>query len=146
MWLAAIFMLGSLATVTAIQDLIQNVINFLLSTGAGKSLGVMVGIKLSLLMALVARGIFEIRHSRAALIGLTTVFLAYAAVVVMDLPEVHSKATNSFETAYGSTLLFGNTVLFLTLLLFARFVYLEANGLISVSSPDSINSRDRACG
>ncbi len=143
LWLAAIFMLGSLATVTAIQDLIQNVINFLLSTGAGKSLGVMVGIKLSLLMALVARGIFEIRHSRAALIGLSTVLLAYAAVVVMDLPEVHSKVSNNFETAYGSILLLGNTALFLTVLLFARFVYLEANGVISISSPDAIPSTGR---
>ncbi|MDG2014558.1 MAG: hypothetical protein P8J33_13705 [Pirellulaceae bacterium] len=133
MWLAVLFLLASAASVTGIASLFRNVIaNTLGSGGAGNSTLMWVFlIKLGGLLLLLVRGLIEVRHSKLAVVGLFSVLFAYGiAHLINEVPEVQAKSSEYLHASLGNSLLFGSTALFVSVLGYARFVYLNANGLV----------------
>lgn len=132
LWLAVIFLIASAASVTGISTMCRNVVSSLLgSETIGTSLVWIVSIKLTGLTLLVVRGLIEVRYSRLAVAGLLTVLLAYGmANLIIEIPDVRAQSSEFIHAALGNCLLIGCTALFVSVLGFARFVYLDANGLI----------------
>lgn len=129
LWFAGFCLLASMATVTDIPVLLGNLWTRL--TGSAGGVGWLIAAKLVGLMLLVFRGIVEVRHSRLALCGLVLVFFAYGlAALIHDVPEYQSLAGRYVQSAEQNLLLVGSSLLLLTVIGYARYVYLEANNLI----------------
>ncbi len=133
-WLAFTFLLASVASVTGISAMLQNIFQSLSgwsSTGSG--LLYLFFAKLIGLTVLVVRGLLEVRHSKFAVLGLLTVFLTYGtAILLNDIPGVQTQSNEYIHSALGNCLLVGSTALFITILSFARYVYLDVYGLTGV--------------
>ncbi len=136
LWGAGICLLASVVTVSNVPNLIGNLCATV--TGSpGNSVWIIV-LKLAALSLLIVRGIVEVRHSRVALVGLIMVFCAYGlATLVHDVPEYQSNASGVVQAAEGNLLLAGCTILFFSVIAYARFVYLQANGLIGVAGAEA---------
>ncbi len=132
MWLALIFLLASAASVTGISSLLKNL--FTNAVGSGSIAGgltLVLAVKILGLLLLVVRGLVEVRFSRLAVFALLVVFAAYGGAALMtEVPDVQSEASNFIHAARGNCLLLGATALLVSIIGFARYVYLEANGLI----------------
>lgn len=137
MWLALIFLLASAASVTGVSTLFRNVVSNTLGSqeGGGSTLFWVVAIKLVGLSLLIIRGLIEVRHSKLAFVGLVAVFLTYSmAHLINEVPDVQAQSSDYIHAALGNCLLFGSTALFVSVLAYARFVYLSANGLVLVKT------------
>lgn len=145
-FLAFVFLLASAASVTGIAAALKNVAgNFLGSNPIGNGIAIVLVFKLGGLLILFARTMVEVRHSRLAVLGLMLVVAAYGgAAVFSEVPAAQSKANEYVHSAFGNCLLFGATGIFLTALTFARFVYLEANGLVGRSKKRKANPEAQA--
>ncbi|MGI9518987.1 MAG: hypothetical protein ACR2NP_18185 [Pirellulaceae bacterium] len=132
MWLALIFLIASAASVTGISALLKNLfVNTIGSGTLGGGLTVVLAVKLLGLLLLVIRGLLEVRYSRLAVVTLLIVFAAYGGAALMsEVPHVQSEISQHVHAAQGNFLLLGATVLLISIMTFARYVYLEANGLI----------------
>ena len=132
MWLAFVFLIASAASVTGISSLLANATEHLFSKRSfANGITFMLIAKLVGLLLLFGRSLIEVRHSRLAISGLVLVLAAYTgASLINEIPAIQSKAGEVVHSACGNCMLFGSTALFLTVLTFARFVYLEANGLV----------------
>ena len=142
MWLAMIFLMASAASVTGISSICRNLFTHFISTeSVGSGLFWVFLIKLVCLAMLIVRGLIEVRYSRLAVVGLLVVLLAYGtASLVHEVPDVQVQSKKFIHAALGNCLLLGCTSLFIAVLGFARFVYLDANGLIK-SKPAEDSSR-----
>ena len=141
LWLAVILVLASAACVTGIQSTTSHLISWLTnSEGSPRALGWLLAAKLVCLSLLVGRGLFEVRVSPAASIGLVVVGLAYGTAALLQVPQTHAYLPLPIETTYGNAILIGTTSLFFSTLLYARHVYLVANGLIKQASLEDIES------
>jgi hypothetical protein len=102
----------------------------------------MLTFKLVLLSLLVARGSFEVRESRWALSLVVLVWGAYAAAIALQLPVLQPVLANMNESTMqvtcGNLILIGTLALFTAHIVFARFVYLQALGIIK---PVAIRSK-----
>ena len=137
MWLAMLFLLASAASVTGIASLFRNVVVNTLGSGAeGSSILMWVFlVKLGGLALLLIRGLIEVRHSKLAVVGLFSVLFTYGiAHLINEVPEVQAKSSEYLHASLGNSLLFGSTALFVSVLGYARFVYLNANGLAKTKS------------
>lgn len=135
MWLALIFLIASAASVTGVSTLFRNVVANTLGSqeGGASTLAWVVAIKLVGLSLLIIRGLVEVRHSKLAVVGLVAVFLTYGmAHLINEVPNVQAQSSDYIHAALGNCLLFGSTSLFVSVLAYARFVYLSANGLVAI--------------
>jgi hypothetical protein len=89
-------------------------------------------IKLGVLILLVVRGVIETRSSRAALAGVILTGVAFSAAVVGSIPTIQSFFASNHQLLRGNCALIGNALVLLTTLIFARFVFLQANGMITI--------------
>ena len=134
LWVAGICLLASMASVSGFSRLLEQSVCYFIQAEPGSGLTLIVIGKLVCLALLATRGVFEMRHSAAALAGLILVICAYAAATLIDLPQVQSEVANYVQAAHGNLLLVGASVLLATFTIYARQVYLEANGLIEVAA------------
>lgn len=137
MWLAFIFLIASAASVTGVSALFRNVVSNTLGSQetSGSAFLWVVVIKLVGLSLLIIRGLIEVRHSKLAVVGLVAVFLTYGlAHLIHEVPDVQAQSAEYIHAALGNCLLFGSTALFVSVLSYARFVYLSANGLVAVKT------------
>ena len=150
LWLGMIFLIASAASVTGIASLFRNVIsNTIGSSSGGITLLWVFVIKLAGLAILVVRGLIEVRHSRLAVVGLLIVLLSYGlAHLINEVPDMQVESSEYIHAALGNCLLFGCTALFVSVLGYARFVYLNANGLVKAqgNSKRNANKKARAAG
>ncbi len=140
LWSAGLCLMASVLTVSNLPGLVGNL--WVSVTGATGGSVWMTALKLAALSMLIVRGIVEVRHSRLALMSLILVFFAYGlAALVHEAPEYESRISGYVQAAEGNLLLLGSTLLFVSVIAFARFVYLEANGLAGAEGTENQSSR-----
>ena len=114
MWLAVVFLFASAASVTGISAMARNLLsNVLGSNTASQNLLLLFGLKIGGLLLLVVRGMFEVRYSRLAVLGLLMVLMAYGtAAFVNDVPGIQARSSDFIHSALGNCLLVGATSVF----------------------------------
>lgn len=125
-WFAAILLLGSINCVLNLGELATAWLGAV-GQGHGTTIGII--IQLVALTLIVARGAVEVRHSPASLAAIIVVWIAYGGSMILRLPGPASLLVrDDGYSACGLELLAATTV-FAGVTLYARFVYLQANGL-----------------
>jgi hypothetical protein len=131
LWIAALLMLGSLNCVVDLSLLASSLLHAFTSISFEQRPWLPVAIKVMILSTLVARGLYEVRASSGTFVLVLFVWLAYSIAAVLQLPTARPEIVNlSQETLLGNSLLFGTAVLLLAELTYARFIYLQAHGLM----------------
>lgn len=143
-WLAALFMLGSINCVVDLTGLLHSVTAALIGTDPGNGLVWLVTVKLLVLSLLVVRGIFEIRASVGALVGVVIVWIAYSSAVVLQIPAVKENLVQDSQFYYGNCLLIGSCSVFMSIVQYARFVFLHSNGLLESEVPQKAKQKKPA--
>ena len=130
LWFSALFVLSSVALVTPISDVVYQA--FLrLAAPEGPSPILPAVVLFMALAVLVGRGYFEIRRSRLAVCSLSIAFLCYAGILLLQhWPALATSVSEGIPVTQGNLLLIAASSLLFGTLGFARYVYLEANGLI----------------
>ncbi len=135
LFLAALFILASANFVIDFKSVLQS-LSHSFGLAGGNSFIVMLVAKVVALTALVVRGVLEIRASKAAMVSVVIVWVAYASAIVSQIPGVQQNMVQREELVFGNLVLVGTIALFLTVIFYARFVYLHANELIKLSPID----------
>ncbi len=132
LWMAALFVLASFNFVVDIRAVFGSLTN---AAGYSGSRGITIVLiaKFVALSALVVRGIFEIRASRMAMIAVVLVWVAYSSAMATQIPVIHDTLVSNNEIVYGNSVLIGTFMTFISVMIYARFVYLHANGMIQMS-------------
>jgi len=131
-WLAPLFLLASIQCSVDLVDLLRSAVSALVGTLPGDGLVWLVSAKLLLLSALMVRGLFEVRASRAALCGGVLAWTTLTAAVVLPIPGVGENLPLDVPIYYGNSLLVGIGALFMSVVIYARFVFMHSNGLLAV--------------
>jgi hypothetical protein len=135
LWLAAICLTGSMVSVTAIPDVISKWLPAASAGGAG--LPWLRIIQLLGLTLFCVRGLLEVRNSRLAVAGLSVVWAGFAgAILLQDMPGVQAVIAAKIQAVQGNLLLLATSSMLFAVVSFARYVCLEANGLIR--RPDTL--------
>ena len=130
LWMALILILASLNAVTGIFNVGLTLVGHLFdrpenfSVGWGWAL-----VKFSILAVFIARFGFEMRVSRGAVAGCCVVFLIYASAIFVGTFELPTLA-EQYKLTYGNLMMFGKIAVFSAVLLYSRFIYLDAHGLV----------------
>ena len=103
-------------------------------------------VKLLVLSLLVVRGIFEIRASVGALVGVVIVWIAYSSAVVLQIPAVKENLVQDSQFYYGNCLLIGSCSVFMSIVQYARFVFLHSNGLLESEVPQNGQAKETSRG
>lgn len=143
-WLAALFLLGSINCVVDLAGLLHSVTAALIGTDPGNGLVWLVTAQLLVLFLLVVRGIFEIRASVGALVGVVVVWIAYSSAVVLQIPAVKENLVQDSQFYYGNCLLIGSCSVFMSIVQYARFVFLHSNGLLESEVPQTAQRKKPA--
>ncbi len=130
LWFAAIFLAASFESVSSISEVLRD--GFQQLAGPGDSSAFWSALILfTALSVLVVRGIVEVRRSRLAVVSLATFFVGYAGTLVLkQLPDLDVRVSGNLQAVHGNLVLIAVSALFFGTMSFARYVYLEANGLI----------------
>ena len=137
-WLAVLFLLSSIQCSVDLLGLIHTAVASLVGALPGDRLVWLVTAKLLLLSALVVRGLFEVRVSRVALAGGVLAWIGFTTAIVLPIPSVGDRLALELPLYYGNALLIGTSAVFLSVVMYARFVFLHSNGLLAadmVSTP-----------
>ena len=130
LWFSILLLVASVDSAVGLHDLVINSISSLTGTSLSQGGWALITIKLIALTGLVARGLVEVRSSRGAIVAVLFVWFAYAGAILMQLPHVKNGVVLEYEPVYGNLILFGTTALLLSIFTYARFVYLQAQGLL----------------
>ena len=141
LWVAVGLLLASLWVSVGLHELAINACNHV--TGSEVTLGgwFLISVKLLLLIATAVRLMVEVRQSRMAIFGVGLTAAIFLMASLIDLPWLRESVGESRELAFGNLLLVGNTILFSTVVVYARFVYLRAQG---ISSAQAVTARAQA--
>jgi len=137
-WLAVLFLLSSIQCSVDLLGLIHTAVASLVGALPGDRLVWLVTAKLLLLSALIVRGLFEVRVSRVALAGGVLAWIGFTMAIVLPIPSVGDRLALELPLYYGNALLIGTSAVFLSVVMYARFVFLHSNGLLAadmVSTP-----------
>ena len=132
-FMALLFLVASINCVVDFRA-IANAFTRTAGFAGENGLVILLVIKMVALTALVIRGVLEIRASRGALVAVVIVWVAYASAIVAQIPAVQSELVQNEELILGNLVLVGTVALFVSVLLYSRFVYLHANGLITIET------------
>ena len=132
LWMAALFLLGSINGVVDLESLASSLIRSRTSFHAAGASYLLVGIKFLLLTSLVVRGTFELRASRGAMVCVLCVWAAYSGAWALQLPAIQPHVVGNPQLYQGNLNLAGGAALFLTLIIYFRFIFLQAHGLIQL--------------
>lgn len=136
LWIAVLLLIASANCVVDLSAIVTHLFQSATKTDLSNTPLWWVMVQLTALMLLIARGIYEIRESKGTIAMVTLVWLSYTAATLLKLPA-NERLFTQIDTVDQPTLL-GNLVLIGTaattagVLMFARFVYLQALGLITV--------------
>ena len=130
LWMAALFLLGSINCVVDLEWLANVLIRGGTQIGVVAAAQLVIGAKILLLTSLVVRGAYELRASRGALFCVLCVWAAYGGAWVLQLPSVHSQMVDDARLYRGNFSLVASATLLLTLVIYFRFVFLRAHGLV----------------
>ena len=136
-WLAALFLLGSVGCVVRVGEIAQNVLATLAKPEYVQNVFAVVALKLVLLSLFVIRGLFEVRASKGTLALLSMGWIALTASVCIQVPYVKSTLAFDYETCRGNMHLIGVAFLLMAQITYARFVYLQVKGLLPITLPSS---------
>lgn len=130
-WMAALLMFASLNCVVDLAAIATNLAASWTSYSFQGKVWLPVTIKLVVLTTLIARGLYEVRASRGSFALVIFVWVAYSTAAIIQLPAVRPALVNlGQEAALGNCFLFGTAGLLMAELVYARFIYLHAHGLI----------------
>ncbi|MEM7453457.1 MAG: hypothetical protein AAF456_03780 [Planctomycetota bacterium] len=132
LWMSALFFVASVNCFVDLGAILANVTASLTGSTAMNGIWTLAAVKLIALSALVIRGLIEVRKSRSALALVVLVWLAWSAAAVLQVPVVRDNLVIDYQVTYGNLMLFGTATLFISVTLYARFVYLRAQGLITL--------------
>ncbi len=131
LWMSALFMVASLNCVVDLEAICANLLSSLAFVTFSRTSWLPMAIKLLILSSLVARGLYEVRESRGAFALVVVVWVAYSAAAVLQLPSTQPAMVSlGHDAVLGNCLLFATVALLLAELTYARFIYLQAHGLI----------------
>lgn len=142
LWMAAIFVLASVNSVVNFGQFFTALTGSLMevsATSPHRMFWWVLAAKLLALTGLVVRGIFEVRASKGALVMVVLVWLAYAGSIVIQVPPAKEAIVSNYETVHGNCLLVGTALSLMFVLVYARYVYLSANGLLKVKKVTKAN-------
>ncbi len=129
-WIAVSCLAGGLVATSALFDLVRSYL-FYDAGSAGHIMPWALLIKLAIAGLVAGRVIAEIRHSRLALGGIILLSLVCAIGIVLAHFPAWRSAARDYVPALGTNLLLvACSILLVSLAGFARFVYLEANGML----------------
>ena len=130
-WMAAILIMASINCVSDLTGVLGDLTIRLFIGESSNRVWMPFALKLVALSVLTVRGIYEVRASLGSLALVLFVWLAYVAAIVLQYPLVdEALADLGSNTMLGNCLLFGTTGLFLAHITYARYVFLDAHGLI----------------
>lgn len=144
LWLAAFLILASINCVTGLFDIaLAAFSNAVISSqemtvGWGWSI-----VKLGVLFLLAARFGYEFRHSKGTVVG-TGISVAVFTIALMLpwFPEIETAAGDYYASSANLALV-GKVGVLSTVLVYGRFIYLEAHGLIKISAANPIAASER---
>lgn len=147
LWMSGVLLLASVNCVVDLTEIATQLLHSLTKLSLAKSLlGVLV-IKLALLSVIVARGSLEVRESRWSLSLVVLVWCAYGAAMVLRLPVLQPVMANldesNVQVTCGNLLLVGTFAVLIAHLVFVRFVYLQALGIIKPTTNQSKTLRKK---
>jgi hypothetical protein len=129
--MAAILIMASINCVSDLTGVLGDLTIRLFIGESSNRVWMPFALKLVALSVLTVRGIYEVRASLGSLSLVLFVWLAYVAAIVLQYPLVdEALADLGPNTMLGNCLLFGTTGLFLAHITYARYVFLDAHGLI----------------
>ncbi len=141
LWMAGILLLASLNNVVGVASIAKTALGHLIESSeysAGWGWGI---VKFGVLAALVGRFGYEMRVSRGALIGCSLIMAAYCGALVIESSSTVSQFANQYQVSFGNLILLGQIAVFTVVLVYSRFIYLEAHGLIKMVQPESKQRR-----
>lgn len=134
LWMSGLFLLASVDRVVGLQSIAANVFENVSQRTLASNQWVSLAIPVVLMSVVVARLILEVRNSRAAIASVVGVWLAFAGVLFLQTPYAAGELEHlDLGLISGNGWLVATTGLLLSLLVYARFVYLRAQGLIEVA-------------
>ncbi len=129
--MAVILIMASINFVSDLTGVLGNLTSRMFVGEYASRAWIPLALKLVALTVLTVRGIYEVRASLGSLVLVIFVWSAYVAAIVLQYPATtEALADLGPNTMLGNCLLFGTTGLFLAHLTYARFVFLDAHGLI----------------
>lgn len=132
-WMAVILILASINCVSDLTGVLGNLTSRMFASEYANRAWIPLALKLVALTVLTVRGIYEVRASLGSLVLVIFVWAAYVAAIVLQYPATkEALADLGPNTMLGNCLLFGTTGLFLAHLTYARYVFLDAHGLIKL--------------
>ncbi len=138
LWMSALLILASANCVIDLGSIAMQAVQSWLQSTPSPSAGIywIFAVKMLLLSLLIARGIFEIRESRATLTIVALVWAAYLGASVLQLPNsfnaINQLTVQQQEIFTGNLQIVAVIGIFLAHLVFARFIYMQATGLIKL--------------
>ena len=140
LWMSGLFLLASVHCVVDLGSVVQGVISATFEQPVGSKIGsriwVLVIFKIVTLSLLIVRGLFEVNESRGTIAIVALVWLAYASAALLQVPAINENLVIDHEVVYGNLVLVGTALLMIGHLMYGRFVYLQANGMIKAPITD----------
>jgi len=129
--MAAILIIASINCVSDLTGVLAGLTSRMFIGESSNRAWMPFALKLVALSVLIVRGVYEVRASLGSLVLVLFVWVAYVAAVVLQYPVVNEALADlGPNTMLGNCLLFGTTGLFLAHITYARYVFLDAHGLI----------------
>ena len=130
-WLSGAMFLSSLHFAVDFGSVGKNVLESITQQSFYDKIWLVVTFKLVLLALIGVRAAFEIKESRGTLVVASFAWLGFVLASLLPVPVVKESLTMvDYGTVYGNVVLFATVGLLLANLTYARFVFLQANGLI----------------
>lgn len=130
-WMALLFLFASLNSAVGLHQLATHAAGTLIGSELAPGGWVFVSLTLIAILVLAIRMTIEVQKSRVATAGVILVSLAFASATLIHVPQIKTPLESVVEPAYGNILLVGNSLLLLTVFLYARFVYFRAQGILA---------------
>lgn len=143
LWLSVLFLFASVDAAVGLHELAIHAFSHVTGRSLTHGGWSLVMFKLVALTALIVRGVFEVRQSKGALVAVLFVWFAYSGAILMQLPQVQSGVVLDYEPVYGNLYLFGTVILFSSLVCYARYVLMSAQGLIVAKAEVETQSKTK---
>ncbi len=128
-----IFFVASISAIVDFEAIIAHLASLAQLTSVANESLIPMTIKLSLLALVMLRMLYEIRNSRSAFAMLVVAWLAVAISTVLNTQWAQQRiGSQELALAYPNAVLVATISLLLSHLLYVRFVYLHAHGVIAV--------------
>ena len=138
------FFVASIAAIVDFQAIIYHLASLAQLTSVTNESLIPMTIKLSLLAIVMLRMLYEIRNSKAAFSMLVVAWLAIAISTVLNTQWAqHRIGSQELAMAHPNAVLVATISLMLSHLLYVRFVYLHAHGVIAVKKRATAEAKVR---